>query len=146
MPGAEIADAPTVLRIGLLVLTVALAVVSVAAAGRSHPRDPSTLTALVSEWSVVPSDGVVSAGAIRIRVRNVGLEPHELVLVRTGRFADALPIADDRARVRPIGPTLAVAPGQTASALFPVRPGSYVLLDNLPWHYWHGAWAAFAAR
>ena len=65
----------------------------------------------------------MSAGAVRIRVRNVGLEPHELVLVRTGRFADALPIADDRARVRAIGPTLVVAPGQTASALFPVRAG-----------------------
>lgn len=143
---AGIADAPPVLRIGLLVLTAALAVASVAAAGRARPRDPRTLTALITEWSVVPSDGVVSAGAVRIRVRNVGLEPHELVLVRTGRFADALPIADDRARVRTIGPTLVVAPGKTASALFPVRPGSYVLLDNLPWHYWHGAWAAFAAR
>ena len=134
------------LRLALLVLTSALALVSVASAGPSRPRDPSTLTALVAEWSVVPSAGVVSAGAVRIRVRNVGLEPHELVLVRTGRFADALPLADDRARVRAIGPTLVVAPGQTASALFSVKPGSYVLLDNLPWHYWHGTWAAFAAR
>jgi hypothetical protein len=144
--GRGIADAPRVLRIALLVLTAALAVASVAAAGRARPRDPSSLTALVTEWSVVPSSGLVSAGAIRIRVRNVGLEPHQLVLVRTTRFADALPIADDRAEARTIGPALVVAPGKSASALFPVRPGSYVLLDNLPWHYWHGAWAAFAVR
>jgi hypothetical protein len=135
-----------VLRIGLLVMTAALAVSAVATAGPSHPRDPSTLRALVSEWSVVPSDGVVSAGAVRIRVRNVGLEPHELVLARTARFADSLPLADDHAQVRPIGPTLVVAPGQTVSAVFHVRPGSYVLLDNLPWHYWRGAWVAFTAR
>jgi hypothetical protein len=135
-----------VLRIGLLVLTVALATSSIAAAGGSRPRDASTLTALVAEWSVVPSDGVVAAGMVRIRVRNVGLEPHQLVLVRTARFAGVLPLAGDRAQVRTIGPTLVVVPGQTASALFRVRPGSYVLLDNLPWHYWHGAWAAFSAR
>jgi hypothetical protein len=128
-------------------MAAALAVSAVAAAaGPSRPRDPSTLRALVSEWSVVPSDGVVSAGAVRIRVRNVGLEPHELVLARTARFADSLPLADDRAQFRPIGPTLVVGPGQTAAAVFSVRPGSYVLLDNLPWHYWRGAWVAFTAR
>jgi hypothetical protein len=139
-------DAPRVLRLGLIVLTAALAVSSVAAAAPSRPRDPSTLTALVAEWSVVPSDGVISAGAVRIRVRNVGLEPHQLMLVRTSRFAGALPIVGDHAQVRAIGAALVVAPGQTASAVFTVRPGSYELVDNLPWHYWHGAWAAFAAR
>jgi hypothetical protein len=142
----DIRDAPDVVRIGLLVMTAALAVSAVATAGPSRPRDPSTLGALVSEWSVVPSGGVVSAGAVRIRVRNVGLDSHELVLVRTARFADSLPLADDHAQVRAIGPTLVVAPGQTASAVFHVRPGSYVLLDNLPWHYWRGAWVAFTAR
>jgi uncharacterized cupredoxin-like copper-binding protein len=139
-------DAPSVLRVALLVMAVALAASAVAAAGPSRPRDPSTLGALVAEWSVVPSDGVVAAGAVRIRVRNVGLEPHELVLARTARFADSLRLADDRAQVRAIGPTLVVAPGQTASAVLHLRPGSYVLLDNLPWHYWRGAWAAFTVR
>jgi hypothetical protein len=141
-----IADGEDVLRFGLLVVTGALAVSAVAAAGPSRPRDPSTLKVLVSEWSVVPSGGVVSAGAVRIRVRNVGLDSHELVLTRTARFADSLPLADDHAQVRALGPTLVVAPGQTVSAVFRVRPGSYVLLDNLPWHYWRGAWVAFTAR
>jgi uncharacterized cupredoxin-like copper-binding protein len=142
----DVRDAPDVLRIGLLVVAAALAVSAVATAGPSRPRDPSTMRALVSEWSVVPSDGVVSAGAVRIRVRNVGVDAHELVLTRTARFADSLPLADDHAQVRAIGPTLVVGPGQTASAVFHLRPGSYVLLDNLPWHYWRGAWVAFTAR
>jgi hypothetical protein len=136
------------LRVTVVLATAVLVLGASAAAGRSSSaqRDPRLLTALVAEWSVVPSGGVVSAGLVRIRVRNVGLEPHELVLTRTARFAGPLPLADDRARVRAIGPTLLVAPGQTTSAVFRVARGSYVLLDNLPWHYWQGAWAAFAAR
>jgi hypothetical protein len=135
-----------VLRTALLVVVGALACSAVAPAEPGRPTAPSTLTALVAEWNVVPSEGVVSAGVVRIRVRNLGAEPHELVLTPTGRFADSLPLAGDRARIRPLGPTLVVAPGQTASAVFRIRPGSYVLLDNLPWHYWQGTWAAFRAR
>jgi hypothetical protein len=139
-------DDPKMLRTALLVVVAALASTAVALAAPGRPKDPSTLTALVAEWSVVPSEGVVSAGVVRIRVRNLGLEAHELVLTPTARFADLLPLAGERARIRPIGPTMVVAPGQTTSAVFRIRPGSYVLLDNLPWHYWQGAWAAFRAR
>ena len=136
------------LRAGVLITVAVLAAAAFAATGQSSSsqRAPKTLTALVAEWSVVPSDGVVSAGLVRIRVRNVGLEPHEVVLTRTAGFADSLPLADDRAQARAIGATLLVAPGQTASGVFRLRPGSYVLLDNLPWHYWEGTWAAFAVR
>jgi|SRR4051812_33198416 uncharacterized cupredoxin-like copper-binding protein len=136
-----------VLRVAPLVIVAALAVTAVATAGPARSSGkPSTLTALVAEWSIVPSNGVVSAGAVRIRVRNVGEEPHELVLTRTARFAATLPLAGERAQIATVGPVIVVAPGQTVSAVFHLRRGSYVLLDNLPWHYWRGAWAAFAAR
>jgi uncharacterized cupredoxin-like copper-binding protein len=136
-------------RFVVLLAVLALAVSMAAAAGGSSatvPRDPKLLTALVAEWSIVPSDGIVAAGLVRIRVRNVGLEPHELILTRTARFAGSLPLDGERARARTVGPTLSVAPGQTTSGVFRVQPGSYVLLDNLPWHYWEGTWAAFSAR
>src|SRR3954447_16457835 len=138
-----------VLRIAPLVTLVALVALpasAVAAAGPARSANASTLTALVAEWSIVPSNGVVSAGTVRIRVRNVGEEPHELVLTRTAQFAAALPLAGERAQVTTVGPSIVVAPGQIASAVYHLRRGSYVLLDNLPWHYWRGAWAAFAAR
>jgi hypothetical protein len=136
------------LRLGVIVSALAIAVSMFAAAGQSSlpRRDPKVLTALVAEWSVVPSDGIVSAGAVRIRVRNVGLEAHELVLTRTAHFSDSLPLVGERAQATVVGPTLVVQPGQTASAVFRLRAGSYVLLDNLPWHYWEGTWAAFSAR
>jgi len=133
------------LRSALVVLAALLAASS-AAASRPAQRDPSSMTAFVAEWSVVPSEGIVAAGVVRIRVRNVGLEPHELVLTRTARFSASLPLDGDHATVTPIGTPVLVAPGQTRTATFRVTSGSYVLLDNLPWHYWQGAWAAFAVR
>jgi hypothetical protein len=136
------------LRPVLVIAAIAL-VLSTAASAResgSRQRDPRTMTALVAEWSVVPSEGVVAAGFVRIRIRNAGLEPHELVLTRTNRFGDSLPLDGDRATARTVGPTVRVEPGQTVTAGFRIARGSYVLLDNLPWHYWQGTWAAFTAR
>jgi uncharacterized cupredoxin-like copper-binding protein len=39
-----------------------------------------------------------------------------------------------------------VAPGGVASFVVHLRRGSYLLVDNLPWHYWNGTRAAFAVR
>src|SRR5690349_2538595 len=127
-------------------LAASLVVVSSAAAARPAHRDPSTMTALVAEWSVVPSEGVLAAGTVTIRLRNVGIEQHELVLTRTARFSQKLPLADDHAVATPIGEPTLLAPGQTRTVTLHVGRGSYVLLDNLPWHYWQGAWAAFSVR
>jgi uncharacterized cupredoxin-like copper-binding protein len=131
-----------------VVLALALVGSSAAAArgSSSQQRDPRAMTAQVAEWSVVPSEGVVAAGFVRSRIRNAGLEAHELVLTRTSRFADSLPLDGDHATTRPVGPTVRVEPGQTVTAGFRLARGSYVLLDNLPWHYWQGAWAAFSVR
>jgi hypothetical protein len=136
------------LRPVLTIVALALVVASAASArgSTSAQRDPRAMTALVAEWSVVPSEGVVAAGFIRIRVRNTGLEPHELVLTRTSRFGESLPLDGDHASARTVGPTVRVEPGQTVTAGFRLARGSYVLLDNLPWHYWQGTWAAFSAR
>ena len=136
------------LRPVLTIVALALVVASAASArgSASEQRDPRAMTALVAEWSVVPSEGVVAAGFVRIRVRNAGLEPHELVLTRTSRFGESLPLDGDHASARTVGPTVRVEPGQTVTAGFRLARGSYVLLDNLPWHYWKGTSVAFTVR
>jgi uncharacterized cupredoxin-like copper-binding protein len=128
------------------IVTVALVAVSSAAAARPAHRDPSAMTALVAEWSVVPSEGILAAGTVRIRLRNVGVEAHELVLTRTSEFSEKLPLDDDQAVASPVGEPVLLAPGQSRTVTVHVARGSYVLLDNLPWHYWQGAWAAFSVR
>ena len=100
----------------------------------------------VGEWSVVPASGLVAAGTIRIVARNLGEEPHELVLVRTPRFAQRFPLQGDHALLAPIASSGVIAPGGTVSFVVSVQRGSYALVDNLPWHYWKGTTVAFAVR
>ena len=133
----------------LAVLLASLVAAASAGAGspaRSAATGAGTLRADVAEWSIVPSAGVIRAGRVKIVVRNLGEEPHELIVVRTSRFADALRIGGDRARVHPLAAPLVLAPGDTRTLVVSLRRGSYLLLDNLPWHYWKGTSVAFAVR
>ena len=132
---------------GFLAAAVAAALASTAfaAAAGGGTRLP-TLRADVGEWSIVPSVGVLPAGRARIDVRNVGADAHEIVLVRTSTFAARLPLHGTRAVVHPEAQPLLVRAGRSASLVITLRPGSYVLLDNLPWHYWKGTATAFSVR
>jgi uncharacterized cupredoxin-like copper-binding protein len=118
---------------------------SVFATGTPAAERPSTLRADVAEWSIVPSQGVVRAGAVRIVLRNLGAEAHQLMIVRTRSFGETLPLRGDRAVARPLGSVLA-APGTSKALVLHLKRGNYVLLDNLPWHYWKGTQAAFVVR
>ena len=130
---------------------VACSVVAGQAGAASHrsstvPQARSSLTALVAEWSVVPSTAILAAGHVRLRVRNVGDQEHEVVVARTVRFADTLPLRGARAAARTVSPELIVEPGETRVIDLELRPGSYLLLDNLPWHYWAGTSVPFRVR
>jgi hypothetical protein len=93
----------------------------------------------VSEWAVVPSDGVVSAGTLRLTVENFGRLRHELDIVPTERWGQKLPIRSGRAVGELAAPPIVVAPGEKRSARVNLAPGFYVLLDNLRGHYAAGA-------
>ncbi|HZU20123.1 MAG TPA: hypothetical protein VE982_02780 [Gaiellaceae bacterium] len=132
----------------LLTLGFFLATAAVAAAAPSPrpARAPATLHADVAEWSVVPSAGVVAHGSLRIVVRNLGEVAHQLSLVRTSSFDPLFALSGSRAAIRPLATTRMLEPGETTSLTVSVRPGSYELVDNLPWHYWLGTSAAFSVR
>ena len=106
----------------------------------------TTLRVDVAEWSVVPSSGVVPSGRVRLVIRNIGYRRHELVVVCTTRFAQALPLRGGRAVVHAVAPAVVVPPGATRTIVLSLARGSYLLVDNLPWHYWAGTSAAFAVR
>jgi uncharacterized cupredoxin-like copper-binding protein len=127
-----------------MIAATALAACAVATtAPASTP--PATLRADVAEWSIVPSQGAVRAGGVRIVVRNLGSETHQLMIVRTRSFGQPLPLHANRAVARSLGSVVA-APGATKSFVVHLQPGTYLLLDNLPWHYWKGTRAAFVVR
>ena len=124
-----------------------LALVALAAAAPAGAKAPfSTLRADVAEWSIVPSSGVVRAGQVRIVVRNFGAEAHQVMVVRTRRFAERLPLKKNRAVARPVAVPVLVPAGATRTIAVSLSPGAYLLLDNLPWHYWKGTSVAFAVQ
>lgn len=133
-------------RKGFLVSTAALGACLLTTAVHAGTRPPGSLRADIAEWNIIPSTGVVPAGEVRIRVRNIGYEPHQLMIVRTSAFAQDLQLRGDRAVARPVGSPVLVAPGRAVSFVVHLSRGSYLLVDNLPWHYWKGTQAAFAVR
>jgi hypothetical protein len=132
-------------RIVILIGLVAAAAVP-AAVSHAGTQPPALLRADIAEWSLVPSAGVVRAGLVRITAHNLGLDTHQLVLVRTTRFAPVLPLDGDHAAGRAVVQPLIVEPGQSRSITTRLKPGNYLLIDNLPWHYWRGTAAAIVVR
>ena len=131
----------------VLIATAVLLGAGVGTTGTQASLGPaSVLRADIAEWSIVPSEGVIDAGNVRIVARNLGAQAHQLIVVRTRAFAQDLPLRGDRAVARPVGSPVLVAPGQAVTFVVHLRRGSYLLLDNLPWHYWKGTQAAFAVR
>jgi hypothetical protein len=104
------------------------------------------LTADVAEWNVVPSKGLVQSGEVRVVARNRGSLPHELVIVRTPRWGQPLPVVGRRAVLTPLRAPIRVPPGASRAITVHLGPGSYLLVDNLPGHYRNGTWVAFAVR
>ena len=112
-----------------------------AAAGLAASADarPPTLVVQVGEWNVVPSQGFVAPGRVRLTVENFGRLPHELEVVATPTWGEKLSLRDGRAVGRVAAPRVVVQPGETRSERVTLMPGSYVLVDNGPGRYALGA-------
>ena len=95
----------------IVVLSVLAAVALPAAISRADAPPPTSLRADIAEWSLVPSAGMVRSGLVKITARNLGSDTHQLVLVRTTRFAEVLPLHGDHAAGRPVAPPLVLEPG-----------------------------------
>ena len=99
------------------------------------PTITHTLHVDITEWAVVPSQGLVSAGPLRVTVEDYGRLRHELDIIRTPAWGQELRTRNGRAVGENAAPPVVVAPGQTRSTNIYLAPGFYVLLDNIPGHY-----------
>jgi hypothetical protein len=106
----------------------------------------STLHVDLSEWAVVPSDGVVSHGPLRVTVRNDGVLVHELEIIPTQAWGAKLGTRGGRAVGEPAARPVIVQPGRTRSARIDLAPGAYVLLDNIRGHYAAGGAVSIVVR
>jgi uncharacterized cupredoxin-like copper-binding protein len=121
----------------LAVLILALGALAGSASGSSAKTGVAVhqLHVDLTEWAVIPSDGVVAAGPLRVKVANVGQLWHELDIVPTESWGQKLRIRNGRAVAEDAAAPIVVAPGQTRSARINLDPGYYVLLDNIRGHY-----------
>jgi hypothetical protein len=120
----------------VVTLPVAVAVLAAPALASRAPR--SALHALVvqiGEWNVIPSQGRVTAGQLRLTVENLGALRHELDIIRTSSWGEKLPTVGGRAVGRDAVTPVVVRPGETRSVHVSLTPGFYILLDNIRGHY-----------
>ena len=104
----------------------------------SAARTPTlthTLHVNITEWAVVPSQGLVSSGRLHLTVENYGRLRHELDIIPTRKWGQELDVRHGQAVGKSALQPIVVAPGQTRSAHVNLAPGYYVLLDNIRGHY-----------
>ncbi|MPZ13735.1 MAG: hypothetical protein GEU73_04815 [Chloroflexi bacterium] len=99
------------------------------------PADATQVDVRIGEWYVRPSVDRVRAGRVYFLVANEGPEdPHELVIIKSDLAPDRLPEQDGRvpeSQVNLIGEIEAFAPMTSASGVFDLTSGNYVLICNI---------------
>lgn len=128
-----------------IVPLVALAVLTWACAPEKLPGGLALVVDL-HDSAIGVSATSLPAGRTVIGVRNVGTEVHELEIFRTDLPADGLPVDASRQEAKKIEGLVKeieeISPGREFTTTVNFRPGSYVLICNVPQHYQRGMHAA----
>src|SRR5262245_22716662 len=100
-------------RIGAIAaLFLVLAVLAGPSSGNASSA-VSTLHVDLTEWAVVPSQGLVSSGPLRVTVQNYGVLVHELDIIPTQVWGEKPGTRHGRALGEPAATPVVVHPGQT---------------------------------
>lgn len=136
-------------RWGCLLVIVVLVVVGAGACGGDDGGSASAggcepvgdgggtkVAVALDEWSVKPEPATAAAGKVTFDVRNEGMEPHELVVVRGVAASDLKVVAgkvDEDALPASafVGEVEGFAAGQQCEGTFELAAGSYTLFCNI---------------
>ena len=138
----------------VLVLAALALAVPLTVARRHEPTPRGTpVNLLLEDFKVRQDAAVVPAGTVSFRILNQGPTTHEVIVVRTDRAPDKLPLQRDGLTVDEEGEGidfldevegLDIDDRETLD--LNLTPGHYVLYCNLEGHYLGGMYAAFAVR
>ena len=137
------------LALAALALAVPLTV-----ARRQEPTPSGTpVNVRLKDFEVRQDAAAVTAGTVSFRILNQGPTSHELIVVRTDRAPDKLPLQDDGLTVdeeRPGIELLDEVEGldidDRQTLVLQLAPGRYVLYCNLEGHYLGGMYAALTVH
>jgi hypothetical protein len=139
----------------LALVLVALAVAVPLTLARRHepPRRGTPVNVLLEDFRVREDAAVVPAGTVSFRVRNQGPTSHELIVVRTDRAPDKLPLqrdgltVDEEARgIKLLDEIEGLDIDDRQTLVLDLAAGNYVLYCNLEGHYLGGMYAALTVR
>jgi uncharacterized cupredoxin-like copper-binding protein len=107
----------------------------------------------LKDFEVRQDAAVVPAGTVSFRILNQGPTSHELIVVRTDRAPDKLPLQDDGLTVNEEAPGIELLDevegldiDDRQTLVLDLAAGNYVLYCNLEGHYLGGMHAAFTVR
>jgi uncharacterized cupredoxin-like copper-binding protein len=92
----------------------------------------------LNEMDLVVSSATAPAGEVTFQIRNTGELPHELVVIRTDKDADELPIQAVMVverRLDIVARSEHIQAADEATLTVTLEPGHYVLICNLSGHY-----------
>jgi uncharacterized cupredoxin-like copper-binding protein len=137
-----------------LVLAALALVVPLTVARRQEPTPPGTpVNVLLEDFKVRQDAAVVPAGTVSFRILNQGPTTHELIVVRTNRASDKLPLQSDGLTVNEDAPGIDLLDevegldiDDRQTLVLDLAAGNYVMYCNLEGHYLGGMHAAFTVR
>jgi uncharacterized cupredoxin-like copper-binding protein len=139
-------------------LALVLAALAVAApltvARRQEPTPRGTpVNVLLDDFRVRQDAAVVPAGTVSFRILNQGPTTHEVIVVRTDRASDELPLQRDGLTVDEEGPGVHLLDevegldiDDRETLVLNLAAGNYVLYCNLEGHYLGGMHEALTVR
>ncbi|MCH7811152.1 MAG: c-type cytochrome [Chloroflexi bacterium] len=111
------------------------------------PAGAESVAVSLIEFAVAPDVTSVAAGPVVFTVTNDGSQPHNLRVIATDLAPDALPTEGavvDESAVNVVGRTPDFGPGETQTVVLDDLPaGNYVLICNVPAHYFGGMRISF---
>lgn len=111
---------------------------SAAATVASASMPEGVVAVSLHEMDLVISSAMAPAGEVTFQIRNSGELPHELVVIRTEKDADELPVEDVQVverRLDIVARSEHIQAAQEATLTVNLPPGHYVLICNLSGHY-----------
>jgi uncharacterized cupredoxin-like copper-binding protein len=118
-----------------------------AGGGSSTEVTGGRTTVSMTEFAFEPDELSTKAGTLTVTAKNDGSAPHEFVLIRTKKAADALPVKGSEASdAGAVGEIPQQEPGASASHKFKVKSGPYVFICNVPGHYKAGMFGTLTVK
>ena len=139
--------------LALVLAALAIAVPLTVARRREPPTRGTPVNVVLGDFEVQRDDADAPAGTVSFRILNEGPTSHELIVVRTDRASDDLPLQRDGLTVNEEAPGIELLDevegldiDDRQTLVLDLAAGNYVLYCNLEGHYLGGMHAPFTVR